>query len=100
MKLTKIEGDPDMRMFFCPGCQCAHGVTVANENKAAGQRPVWGWNGSMDSPTFTPSVLVNGMNGSVGIRCHSFVKDGMIQFLGDCAHDLKNQTVSLPDWEE
>lgn len=27
--------------------------------------------------------------------CHSFVRDGQILFLGDCTHELKNQTVPL-----
>ena len=30
--------------------------------------------------------------------CHSFVKDGQIQFLSDCSHELAGQTVPLPDW--
>lgn len=30
-------------------------------------------------------------------RCHSFVRAGMIQFLGDCTHKLANHTVPLPD---
>lgn len=29
--------------------------------------------------------------------CHSFVRDGRIQFLSDCTHKLANQTVDLPD---
>jgi hypothetical protein len=29
-------------------------------------------------------------------RCHSFVVDGQIQFLGDCTHKLAGQTVPLP----
>lgn len=33
--------------------------------------------------------------------CHSFIRDGHWQFLGDCAHALANQTVPMvpvPDW--
>lgn len=30
--------------------------------------------------------------------CHSFVRAGKIEFLGDCTHALKGQTVPLPDW--
>jgi hypothetical protein len=30
--------------------------------------------------------------------CHSFVRDGQIQFLGDCTHALKGQTVERPEW--
>ena len=34
-------------------------------------------------------------------NCHSFIKDGKWQYLGDSAHGLKNQTVPMvpvPDW--
>lgn len=29
--------------------------------------------------------------------CHSFVTNGKIQFLNDCTHDLKGQTIELPE---
>lgn len=93
--------------FHCPGCDDVHGVTIE-------EGPVvWGWNGDLELPTFTPSVLVTGVqwnpadgfykpNHAVapgeGIVCHSFVTDGRIQFLGDCTHTLAGQTVDLPDW--
>jgi hypothetical protein len=35
------------------------------------------------------------------VICHTFIKAGMIEFLGDCTHKLKGQTVPLPplpDW--
>jgi hypothetical protein len=32
-------------------------------------------------------------------RCHSFLVDGQIQFLGDCTHALAGQTVPLPEIE-
>ena len=31
-------------------------------------------------------------------RCHSFVRLGMIQFLSDCTHEFKNQTLPLDKW--
>lgn len=30
--------------------------------------------------------------------CHSFVSEGVIQFLSDCTHSLTNQHVELPLW--
>lgn len=80
----------------------------------------WGYNGNPDAPTFTPSILVTGGHYIAGWdgkscwcthnaerptepaafkckRCHSYVTDGMIRFLDDCSHTLKNQTVPLPD---
>ncbi len=34
------------------------------------------------------------------VRCHTFITDGRIQFLGDCSHKLAGQTVDLPAWPE
>lgn len=93
--------------FHCPGCDDVHGVTIEAPEG-------WGWNGDLERPTFTPSVLVSGTqwapeygfhkpNHDVPpgerIVCHSFVTDGRIQFLGDCTHALAGQTVDLPPWE-
>jgi hypothetical protein len=50
----------------------------------------------VDRPTISPSLAV-GPNTS--FRCHSFIRDGQIQFLDDCWHELKGQTVEIPDWE-
>lgn len=74
--------------FWCPGCDTAHGVRVKG---AAG---VWGWNRSVDAPTFSPSVLAHGGD----TRCHSYVVEGDIRFLSDCSHALAGQTVPLPEW--
>lgn len=90
-------------LFFCPGCGCAHNVKVAGENS-------WGWNQSIEAPTFTPSVLVTydaKPEASEEFKewrtarvCHSFVTDGMIQFLGDCTHHLAGQTIPLADFPD
>lgn len=99
-KLKQYE--PGLLVFHCPGCGYDHPFHVApqrREPRADGSpAPLWEWNGSIESPTFSPSLLVFGMEPSK--RCHSFVKDGQIQFLDDCFHDLKNQTVEIPEWEE
>ena len=106
--------------FNCPGCGETHVLPVAPA--ASGMpRPVWGFNGNGDAPTFTPSVLARDGHHADGDAkecwctyearfgrpppfkcgiCHSFVTDGMIQFLGDCTHALAGQTVPLPDWSE
>ena len=71
--------------FSCPGCGWPHDINVA-VNPAAPNRPVWTWNGSDEKPTFSPSILVTG--GELNGICHSFVRDGQIQFLSDCKHAL------------
>jgi hypothetical protein len=78
--------------------------------RVSGDHPVWGWNGSMDAPTFTPSILVTYPANPNALdefkewrterRCHSFVTNGNIQFLQDSTHKLAGQTVSIPDWED
>jgi hypothetical protein len=93
-KLHQIE--ENYYAFHCPGCGCGHAVTV--NGKKNGCNASWGWNGSMDKPTFTPSINCNA--DAPKYHCHSFVKDGMIQFLGDCFHALASQTIEIPDWEE
>lgn len=95
--------------FECPGCGDSHVVYTEN----VPHRPNWGFNGSVDKPTFTPSILVRGTKPLTDAEidrvcggekidpiprvCHSFVADGRIQFLGDCTHALAGQTVDLPD---
>jgi len=73
--------------FFCPGCKNHHAFTS----------PRWTFNGSLESPTFSPSLLCNADHPAS--RCHLFMRDGKIQFLSDCHHELKGQTVNCPDWE-
>ncbi len=97
-------------LFWCPGCDQAHQIA-----HGSGDGPRWGWNGSGDAPTFTPSVLVTGVQDLTDAEhaaymagaqlleprpmcCHSFVRDGQIQFLADCTHALAGKTVALPDW--
>jgi hypothetical protein len=102
-------------MFWCPGCDGAHGVRVGE-----GVGPRWDWNGNADKPTFTPSILVRSetwtppvnsenldewkrnpwLQTKVATVCHSYVTDGRIAFLSDCTHQLAGQTVDLPDWNE
>lgn len=82
-----------MYAFHCPGCECGHGIPVAGPR-------AWGWNGSVDKPTFTPSILVNrgSANPTVPV-CHSYVTDGKINFLADCTHKLRGP-IELPDWDD
>lgn len=79
--------------FHCPGCGYGHSFRV---NADAG-RPQWTWNGSVEEPTFAPSLMVN--RDFPAARCHSIVTDGKIAFLTDCFHTLAGQTVDLPDWD-
>ena len=85
----RIGGTTPVHGFFCPGCRCAHWFNTV----------LWTWNGDMNKPTVNPSILVQAGNLPGDVRCHSYVLDGKIQFLGDCTHELKGQTVDIPEWE-
>lgn len=79
-------------VFWCPGCQHTHAVNSHPNG------PRWDYNGDAVRPTFSPSLLVTYERPGATDRCHSFVRSGNIQFLGDSTHALAGQTVPLPDW--
>jgi len=93
MKIYPLN-DPEKRFCFrCPGCGSLHQIPTAGPN-------AWRFNGNIDSPTFHPSLLVTWSKpGDDAFKktCHSFVTNGMIQFLNDCTHKLAGQTVSLSE---
>lgn len=80
-------------VFHCPGCGYGHPFRVTGDTS----RPQWTWNGSLDKPTFTPSLMVNRDHPS---QCHLNVTDGKIIFHADCHHALAGQTVEMPNWED
>ena len=107
--------------FWCPACNDSHLVAIAGPS-------AWGFNGSDEAPTLTPSVLVtsghfadarhrpagdgcwctyNAAKVAKGerpspftcYRCHSFVVGGRIEFLNDCSHALRGWH-DLPDYPQ
>lgn len=62
--------------------------------------PNWTWNGSVESPTVKPSVLTRGGSPDGEHVCHSWINDGRVQFLDDCTHEFKGQTMDLLEVEE
>ena len=101
--------------WFCPGCKRRHGVTVIPD----GNGVCWEFNGSTETPTLSPSILVfphqrfidqdlpygtepgqllRDENRMMTPRCHSFMREGKIEFLGDCEHELAGQTVDMIEW--
>lgn len=70
-------------MAKCPACGNCHGFDSR-----------WTFNGNVDNPTFSPSMLVK-VKGNI---CHSFLTDGHWVYLSDCTHELKGQKVEVPEW--
>lgn len=64
-------------------------------------KPAWTWDGNLETPTVSPSILTKGERKGVTFVCHSYLKAGVFEFLTDCTHALVGQKVlipDLPDW--
>ena len=91
---TKKPGVLLSYFFRCPGCDDLHQVVVDKSEP----QPVWEFNGDLEKPTFSPSILCFRMEGKKRITtCHSFVENGKIRYLTDSLHHLAGQTVELPE---
>jgi hypothetical protein len=103
-------------MIQCPACGNGHRLSESG----------WKFNDDLDEPTFSPSLLVRSTDlpapdpvtddfargedgeylvddqgrllGAKDRICHSFIRDGWIEFLGDSTHELAGQTVELERW--
>lgn len=86
--------------FFCKGCDDIH-ILPVKEYNPQNRTSVWDWDGNVEKPTFSPSISVTYPNTLHGDAiCHSFVRNGQIQYLNDCTHELKGQTIDLPNIPE
>jgi hypothetical protein len=106
-------GESGARLYMqCVGCDDLHAVSIEGPGE-----PIWTWNGSLDKPTVNPSLLVTGVQWARDAaffnakhaavakgeptRCHSFIRDGVWEFLSDSTHTLAGQhvpMVALPEW--
>jgi len=73
-------------IWWCPGCDKYHVVSPEKHS----------WNGSMDKPSFSPSLLCNPPDHNPPL-CHSWMTDGVIKYLSDCEHSLANKEIEIPD---
>ena len=78
--------------WWCPGCRETHSIYVDAQG--------WVWNGSVERPTISPSILARFSRDvppaePEAVVCHSFIRDGVVEFLGDCTHDLAGRSVPM-----
>ncbi len=57
----------------------------------------WTWNGDPEKPTVNPSILLTKPD---GYRNHLFIRDGKIQYLPDCTHELAGKNVDMVPFPE
>lgn len=112
---AKLRWGAGIYVFYCPACDEAHSYRVSMPDYPAIDRPLWTFNGNVERPTFTPSLLLStsyrswteadGLprrmvqlpDGQRIVICHLFITDGKIIYCGDNPHRLNGQTVELPD---
>lgn len=109
--------DGNRLTYWCQGCCDYHSIDLGR----------WAWDGNTETPTFSPSVLVRSghyaEHSQVGTSCwctyneeqrrarepeapfrcgicHTFIQNGMVQFLPDCTHELAGQTLRLAELPE
>ena len=95
MAKAKLHMGPDGTQYieyWCPGCGRIS-LPISGEK-------AWGFNGNLDKPTLTPSVLSQWDSPTKHNVCHSFVTDGEVKFLNDCTHSLAGATREIPDMED
>lgn len=81
--------------FICLGCALfgGTGLHMLPVNSPY-HPPSWDWNGDQEKPSLSPSILTRIGDGQV---CHSFLRDGVFEYLSDCAHQLAGARVEMPD---
>lgn len=89
---SKNERVPGVYVYWCEGCECCHAIYTINPNTLGA---MWSFNGNMEKPTIQPSVLVRWNKKDVPQVCHTFITDGMVNYLGDCTHRLAGQTIPM-----
>jgi len=117
LKRFDLPDDVIAYKFWCPGCREAHAVKVAKHGGG------WGFDGNLERPTFSPSVLTTTGHYAPGHqgpecwctynerhpdepapftckRCHLFVRNGVLEFLQDCTHKMAGRHVEMPDFPE
>jgi hypothetical protein len=83
-------------MWKCLGCDSHHVFYIAGKHHC-----FWQFDGNMEKPTFSPSLVCRWEHGEARIPkvCHVFVKNGMVEYLTDCTHHLAGKTIELPEME-
>lgn len=86
----KLEG----YTHYCLGCKSYHGIWTEVPNIKGAK---WRFTGDLEKPTFSPSISIS--KGENHPKCHYFIKDGKIEYLNDCTHELKGQTIEMENEE-
>ncbi len=98
---TKMRRQAGGLAHWCPACESMHQFALDGKNSSGAQ---WTWDGNVENPTFASSmnIVINGKDQphydpeEPTEVCHYTLQNGVIQYLADCTHALKNQRIVLP----
>lgn len=89
--MLKAIGHSGHVSYWCPACDSMYSVPAE----------YWNWNKDVDKPTLSPSVRMTTRPFPEGTGqvecCHYHVREGFIEYCGDCTHSITGQKVELPD---
>jgi Family of unknown function (DUF6527) len=92
--LRGADGNISRQVFYwCSGCGHAHSVPAER----------WHWNGSIESPTLSPSVRHYTVNPETKVEttiCHYHLNGGVLEYCNDCQHELNGQKILLQEIPE
>lgn len=76
--------------YWCAGCGHAHSVPAER----------WNWNKDVSNPTLSPSVrhyVTDPQTKAETTICHYHLRNGILEYCGDCQHNLNGQKSPLQD---
>lgn len=90
-------------VHWCPACKEVHQFAIDTPNSTGAK---WQWNGNVEAPTFTPSMLIRWGKYAPHIRlpyedsgiCHYTLTAGVINYCSDSTHVMAGKSIQLPDW--
>lgn len=93
-------------MYWCPGCEgglkgSGLHILPVNVNVDIEGLATWTWDYSLTVPTLSPSILTRYTSKGQSFLCHSYLRNGFLEFLPDSTHSLSGMNVQLqplPDW--
>ncbi len=90
---------PGVYAHWCPGCKGRHFFNLYADDNPGGAK--WDFNGDIYRPSFSPSMHIKITDHDTRQQetlCHYYLREGQLQFLSDSGHELKGQTIDLPDF--
>ena len=82
-----IKPDEGAILHWCEGCNDYHVIPIAEPYHIH-----WKFNGDYERPTVNDASVKHTMHDGI---CHYVIVNGIIEYYGDCSHQLSGQKVPL-----